>query len=261
MPMNAASLEYPRQLSSASQRQDSQQERLPIGYDISSTANLSPTSSVMSTLSNLAGRRGFFVRPVRTSGLRKISQGCVYRAPEHDRLANGEAAPMVSTSRLDSFEGEPNSPFGQALQHRKSRASTAERRESSGSCSPPDERNGRRRLSNNSSMQAMLYSAPPRRSGIMFPAADEQEHAPGRPSKQTLRDYLLEANPESPGASIQRKAAQRRHGGAKEASRRVPVEEALGESADFPCSQPPPVEEPIGRWAIEPSSPSKKHRR
>jgi hypothetical protein len=208
---------------------------------LSCTTASPPTSkSVLKATSMLAVRRDFFIYPVRTRGLRKVPPGSVYRAPHLDRMATGVLVSKTLWARRRANEpSSPSSPFEEAWRRRRSsRGEPARQNPESRSCSPPDVKYARRRLgsSGNNALQGLEAAG-----GVALPAA-------------------VEGYPESPGARIQRIAAQR-----TEQARDLPPGQSAS-TAQLPGDGNPPRSfEPHAatqqrQGVSEPRSPSKRNR-
>lgn len=200
-------------------------------------------------VSRLAERRNFRVRFVKTSNLRKLTPGSVYRLPHLDRLANGNfEGSSRSRGRQSSDDVEPSSPFEQAWTRRRSARSDDLRWMSASSCSPPDLKLKRR-------------------------AEGDRRRLGGATTRSPT-----EEGPESPGARIQRIAQGRKTRG-RGARGAVLSEDSsvsgsgsepdLGDEAALPrgsldggrgrgSAGSSRTEPPHGTWASEPRSPAKK---
>lgn len=179
----------------------------------------------------LAARRRFFLHPVITSGLRKISPDSVCRAPHLDRKASIDAVPQArprpKNSPSEVFVGEV--PAFEAWRRQRDEMAEQERSEELRSCSPPDVR--RRTKEGNSSTWSPV-----------------QEEARGRGRARRQRPSAdEEGSPDSPGALIARNATSRRLAGNRSAA----DIEAPRWGAHFP-----PESDRLPR--SEPSSPAKK---
>lgn len=169
--------------------------------------HISPNRVALSStsfISPLAGRRDFVIHSVVTHGLRKVEHGSVYRAPQFDRMANGELTSQTGTHGADS-ELEPMSPFEQAWTSRSIPSAT--------SCSPPDAKSGRRHFSSTHNNTVVAVASSMQHS--MQPE-DEEKRRSGRPQGQMLNSQETEFEPpvrslakgydDSSGARIQHAA-------------------------------------------------------